>query len=108
MPLLLIVLATVAPIFQDIIDIDFLVVAELECAFALFFAECLGFVDLGVFWQFAVCFHWKGKERFKGSGLVLCPAKDVVWNEELRRTATGFVGSVFDDNICFIVLELSQ
>ena len=41
----------------DIVDIDFLVVAELECAFALLVAEGLCLVDLGVFWQLAIRLH---------------------------------------------------
>ena len=42
---------------SDIVDVDLLVVAELECAFALILAKCLGLVDLGVFWKLTVRFH---------------------------------------------------
>ena len=41
----------------DIVNVDLaVVVAELECAFAVFFAEGVGFVDFGVFGEFAVGF----------------------------------------------------
>lgn len=46
---------------SNIVDVDLLVVAELECALALLLAEVLGLVDLGVFWQFAIRFYCGGE-----------------------------------------------
>lgn len=42
---------------SNVVDVDLLVFAELERALALFLAEVVRLVDLGVFWQLAVGFH---------------------------------------------------
>ena len=44
---------------SNLVDVDFLFVSEFECALSLLLAERLGLVDLGIFWQFAICFHYK-------------------------------------------------
>ena len=52
----------------DVVDVDLLVVSELERALALVLAEGLGLVDLGIFWQLTVRFHWRqtGQQRPAG------------------------------------------
>lgn len=41
----------------DIINIH-LFVTKLECTVSVFLAKGISLVDLGVLWQFAVCFDW--------------------------------------------------
>lgn len=44
----------------DIVNVDLaIILAELECAFTVFFTEGVCFVDFGVFRKFAVGFHWE-------------------------------------------------
>lgn len=64
---------------SDIINIDISFVTEVECAFAVLFAERVRLVDLRILWKLAVCLE-----------------------------VTGFIGSVLDDDIGFVVLELSE
>ena len=45
---------------SNVVDIDLFVVAEFEHALALFLTEVVGLVDLGIFWQFAICFDYGG------------------------------------------------
>ena len=44
----------------NLVDVDFLFVSEFECALSLLLAERLGLGDLGIFWQFAICFDYGG------------------------------------------------
>jgi len=43
----------------DVVDIHLAFVPELERALPIFLAERVCLVDLGVLWEFAICFHCK-------------------------------------------------
>jgi hypothetical protein len=83
-----------------VVDVDFVVVPELECALALLLAHRICLVDLGIFRELSVCFHWKNDinkvNEINGKG------------ERIGRTATGFVGGVLDDDVCLVILELAE
>lgn len=44
---------------SDIVDVDFIVVAEVESNITVFFTTHVGLVDLGILGQLPICLHCK-------------------------------------------------
>jgi hypothetical protein len=42
---------------SDIVNLHLAFVSKLECTLSVFFAKCVGLVDLGILRKFAISFH---------------------------------------------------
>lgn len=84
----------------NVVDVHF--VLELECTLVVLLTKVV-LVDLGVFWKFAVCFHWKRKME-----CIVWVSRPAPKGADMRRTVPRLVSSVFDNNIRLIILEISK